>query len=365
MKIPILDPKRHYKSLEKEFLVATKRVLSSGRLVLGEETKKFEKEFARFCGTKYATMVNSGTSALLTTLLAYKIGPGDEVITVPNSFAATAQVIYFSGAKPVFVDINPTTYNIDPEETEKAITKNTKAIIVVHLYGQPVEMEKIKKIARKHKLLIIEDAAQAQGAKYKDKSAGNLGSAGCFSFFVTKNLPSFGTSGIVTTNNKAVAEKTKILRDNGLVEKGKHILSLNFMPEELQAAFLRIKLRHLKKWNTRRRRIASYYKKHLSDLPLVLPREEKDVYHVYYQFVIRTKNRDKLQAYLENKEVQTRVYYPIPIHLQPGFKYLDYKRGSFPEAETTAKEILSLPMYPELTNKEIQYVVEQVKKFFD
>lgn len=365
MKIPIFDPKRHYKLLERESLAATKKVLSSGRLVLGEETRQFEKEFARFCGTRYATMVNSGTSALLATLLTYEIGSGDEVITVPNSFAATAQAIYFSGAKPVFVEIEPTTYNIDPKKIEKAITKNTKAIIVVHLYGHPAEMEKIKKIARKHKLLIIEDAAQAQGAKYKGKSVGNLGNAGCFSFFVTKNLPSFGTSGIVTTNNKTVAEKIKILRDNGLVEKGKHILSLNFMPEELQAAFLRTKLRHLKKWNTRRRKIASYYKKHLFDLPLVLPKEEKGVYHVYYQFVIRTKNRDKLQAYLENKGVQTRVYYPIPIHLQPGFKYLDYKRGSFPGAETTAKEILSLPMYPELTDKEVKFTVSQVKKFFD
>ncbi len=365
MKIPIFDPKRHYKLLEREFLAATKKVLSSGRLVLGEETRQLEKEFARFCGTKYAAMVNSGTSALLATLLAYEIGPGDEVITVPNSFAATAQVIYFSGAKPVFVDIEPATYNINPKKIEKAITKSTKAIIVVHLYGHPAKMEKIKKIARKHKLLIIEDAAQAQGAKYKNKSAGNLGNAGCFSFFVTKNLPSFGTSGIVTTNNKTVAEKIKILRDNGMVEKGKHILSLNFMPEELQAAFLRIKLKHLKNWNTRRRKIANYYSKHLSGLPLVLPREEKGVYHVYYQFVIRTKNRDKLQAFLETRGVQTRVYYPIPIHLQPGFKYLGYKRGSFPEAEMAAKEILSLPMYPELTDKEVETVVEQVKAFFN
>lgn len=213
MKVSFFDPRRHYQILEKEFLAATKKVLSSGRLVLGPETKKFEQEFANFCNTKYAAMVNSGTSALLATLLAYNIGQGDEVITTPHTFAATAQAIVFARAKPVFVDIDPKGFNLNPKKLEKAISKKTKAIIVVHLYGQPAKMQKIKKISRKHNLLIIEDSAQAHGAKYKKRKVGGLGHAGCFSFFVTKNLPSFGTAGIITTNNKRIAEKIKILRD--------------------------------------------------------------------------------------------------------------------------------------------------------
>ncbi|KPJ70433.1 hypothetical protein AMJ51_01910 [Microgenomates bacterium DG_75] len=364
MKVTIFDPKRHYRPLEKEFLGAAKKVLASGRLVLGEETKNFEKEFARFCSTKYGVMVNSGTSALLATLLAYEIGKGDEVITVPNTFAATVQAIIFSGAKPILVDIDPQTYNLDPNKLEKAVSKKTRAIIVVHLYGQPAEMTAINKIARKYKLIVIEDAAQAHGAKYKKKKVGNLGNAGCFSFFVTKNLPSFGTSGMVTTNSKRTAEKVRILRDNGMIKKGNHILSLNFMPEELQAAFLRIKLKKLGDWNRKRRKIANFYKKQLVNLPLILPQEEKDIYHVYYQFVVRTPQKDQLQTFLESQGVMTRTYYPIPVHLQSGFKFLGYQKGSFPEAEKTSQQILSLPLYPELKQTELEFTVKQIKKFF-
>lgn len=365
MKIPLFDPKRHFEADKKEYLKAVNKVLSSGRLVLGPQTKKFEQEFADFCGTKYAAMVNSGTSALLASLLAFKIGKGDEVITVPNSFAATVQAIIFSGAKPVFVDIDPETCNINPQKITSAVSKKTKAIIPVHLYGHPAEMDKINKIAQKYKLTVIEDAAQAHGAKYKKKLTGNLGHAGCFSFFVNKNLPSFGTAGMVTTNNKKIADRVKILRDNGMVEKGKHTVSLNFMPEEIQAAFLRIKLRKINKWNLKRRAIAKLYDKSFKNLLLKLPSEKNNCYHVYHHYVIRTRMRDQLQNFLTKKGIQCRAYYPIPIHLQPGFEFLNYQKGSFPITEKFSKEILSLSIFPQITKAEVNFIRQNVKIFFE
>lgn len=365
MKIQLFNPVRHYKESEKKYLVAIKRVLSSGRLVLGKETEEFENEFAKYCGTKYAVMVNSGTSALLAALLAFDIKAGDEVITTPNTFTATAQAISFSGAKPVFVDIDPKTYNIDPEKIETAINSKTRAIIPVHLYGQPAEMDKIKRIAKKYNLIIIEDAAQAHGAKYKNKLAGNLADAGCFSFYVNKNLPSFGTSGTVTTNIQKIAQKIKFLRDNGKINKNDHTLSLNFMPEEIQACILRLKLKHLDQWNVKRIKIANQYKQALKNLPITLPLEKPDqITHVFHQFVIRTKERNKLQEYLEVKGIQSRPYYPTPLHLQLAFRYLGYKKGNFPETEKAAKEILSIPIYPDLSQKEIKHITEQIKRFF-
>jgi len=385
-----LDLTLQYKSIKREVNEAIKRVLESGQFIGGKEVENFEKEIAKFCGVKYAISVNSGTDALFLSLKALGIGSGDEVITTLFTFIATAEVIANLGAKPVFVDINPQTFNIDPSKIEKAITKKTKAIIPVHLFGQMADMDEIIRIAKKYKLFVVEDAAQAIGAKIKfpisnfqfsNKSqisksklkikwrmAGSIGDLGCFSFFSSKNLGAYGDGGMVVTNNKKLAEKIRLLRNHGSSPKEKYlnlILGTNSRLDAIQAAILRVKLKYLKKWIKKRQEIANYYNQFLQGIgDIQVPEILLDRTHTFHQYTIRTKNRDKLKKYLEKNGIPTMIYYPIPLHLQPAFKCLGYKKGDFPESEKASKEVLSLPMYPELSKKEQEFIVRKIKEFY-
>ena len=363
--IPILDLKAQYASIEKEIDKAIKRVLQSGQFILGPEVEALEKEVATVCGCKYGIGVASGTDALRLTLAALEIGPGDEVITTPFTFIATASCILHCGAKPVFVDIDPRTFNIDPDKIEKAITKKTKAIIPVHLYGQPAEMDKIMAIARTYNLYVIEDAAQAIGAKYKGKPVGQFGIAGCLSFFPTKNLGAYGDGGMVVTNDADLAERIDILRKHGSKKKyHAELLGFNSRLDEIQAAILRVKLRYLDKWTEARRQIACRYNEGLKNLPIITPFESQGVYHIYHQYTIRSKERDKLISFLKESGITTLVYYPVPIHLQKLFSFLGYREGDFIEAENASDEVLSLPMYPELSVEQQDIIIAQIKSFF-
>jgi len=364
MNIPLLDLKKQYFSIKKEIDEAIKNVLNNTQFILGKNVEKFEKEFAKFIGTKYAVGVGSGTDALYLALRTCKISKGDEVILPVNTFIATAEAITLNGAKPVFVDINLNTLNIDQKKIEKVITKKTKAIIPVHLFGQPAEMDAILKIAKKYKLYVIEDCAQAHGAKYKNKIVGSIGDIGCFSFFPGKNLGAYGDAGIITTNNKKLAEQIYILRNHGRLEKYKHrIEGINSRLDEIQATILRVKLKHLKKWNKARQKNAKIYDKFFKNTnDIIMPHATEDDKPVYYYYVIRAKSRKKIQTKLKNKGISTGIHYPIPLHLQPAYKYLGHKKGDFPNAERASKEILSLPIYPELTEKQIKFIVNIIKK---
>jgi len=364
MNIPLLDLKKQYFSIKKEIDEAIKNVLNNTQFILGKNVEKFEKEFAKFIGTKYAVGVGSGTDALYLALRTCKISKGDEVILPVNTFIATAEAITLNGAKPVFVDINLNTLNIDQKKIEKVITKKTKAIIPVHLFGQPAEMDAILKIAKKYKLYVIEDCAQAHGAKYKNKIVGSIGDIGCFSFFPGKNLGAYGDAGIITTNNRKLAEQIYILRNHGRLEKYKHrIEGINSRLDEIQATILRVKLKHLKKWNKARQKNAKIYDKFFKNTnDIIMPHATEDDKPVYYYYVIRAKSRKKIQTKLKNKGISTGIHYPIPLHLQPAYKYLGHKKGDFPNAERASKEILSLPIYPELTEKQIKFIVNIIKK---
>jgi len=367
-KIKFLDLTSQYKSIKKEIDEAIKRVLDSGRFIGGEEVEKFEKEIAKFCGVKYAVSLNSGTDALFLSLKALGIGKRDEVITTPFTFIATAGVIANCGAKPVFVDIEQDTFNIDPAKIEKAITKKTKAILPVHLFGQTADMDEIMRIAKKYKLYVIEDAAQAIGAEYKGKKSGTIGDLGCFSFFPSKNLGAYGDGGMVITNNQKLAEKIKLLRNHGSSPKEKYlnlILGTNSRLDALHAAILRVKLKYLPKWSKKRAEIASYYSKNLKGIgDIITPVVASNRNHIFHQYTIRTKSRDELQKFLKENEIPTMIYYPLSLHLQPAFKELNYKAGDFPEAEKAAKEVISLPIFPELKKKEQDLIVKKIKEFY-
>ena len=367
-KIKFLDLTSQYKSIKKEIDEAIKRVLDSGRFIGGEEVEKFEKEIAKFCGVKYAVSLNSGTDALFLSLKALGIGKRDEVITTPFTFIATAGVIANCGAKPVFVDIEQDTFNIDPAKIEKAITKKTKAILPVHLFGQTADMDEIMRIAKKYKLYVIEDAAQAIGAEYKGKKSGTIGDLGCFSFFPSKNLGAYGDGGMVITNNQKLAEKIKLLRNHGSSPKEKYlnlILGTNSRLDALHAAILRVKLKYLPKWSKKRAEIASYYSKNLKGIgDIITPVVASNRNHIFHQYTIRTKSRDELQKFLKENEIPTMIYYPLSLHLQPAFKDLNYKAGDFPEAEKAAKEVISLPIFPELKKKEQDLIVKKIKEFY-
>lgn len=366
MPIPLVDLKAQYRAIKKEIDRAIFEAIKNTNFILGENVQKFEKEFAKFCKVKYAIGVGNGTDALYLALRVLGIKTGDEVITPPNTFIATVEAITLNGAKPVFVDINPETYNIDITKIEKAITKKTKAIVPVHLYGQPADIGPILKIAKKYNLKVIEDAAQAHGAEYKGKRVGGLGDVGCFSFFPAKNLGAYGDGGMVVTNNKKIAEKVRLLRNHGRVQKYEHqIEGINSRLDELQAAILRVKLRYLNKWNQARRQRAKLYDNSLKNIKGVkIPFTPSWAVPVYYVYTIRTKERDKLQESLKKEGISTGLYYPIPLHLQPAYKYLGYKIGDFPETERAAKEILSLPICPELSKKDQNYVIQKIKEFF-
>ncbi len=364
--IPLVNLKKQYASIKEEVDSEILRILSEGNFVLGKDVGEFEEAFAKFTGAKFCVGVNSGYDALLLTMRAFGIGPHDEVITVPNTFIATVFPIVELGAKPVFVDIDPENYQIDLEKLEKAITKKTKAIVPVHLFGIVGQMDRLMKIAKKHKLLVIEDACQAHGSFYKGKHSGTFGNAGAFSFYPGKNLGAPGEMGAVVTNNKSVYDKLKIMRDVGQSKKYYHTMfGYNSRPDTIHCAVLKVKLKRLEKWNEQRREITSIYRKLLADLPIILPPEmDKDSIFNYHLFVIRTSRRDELLEFLKSKEVFCGIHYPVPVHLQKALKDLKYKKGDFLITEKYAKEIISLPIFPEMEKNEVEYVSDLLHKFF-
>jgi dTDP-4-amino-4,6-dideoxygalactose transaminase len=361
IKVPYLDLKAQYRSIKPEIDQAVARVLDSCQFVLGPEVAEFENEFASYCGTTECIALNSGTSALHLALLAAGVGPGDEVITVPFTFVASVATILYAGAKPVLVDIEPRTFNMNPDALEAAISPRTKAIVPVHLYGHPADMDPILELARKHKLVVIEDAAQAHGAKYKGRSSGSIGDIACFSFYPAKNLGAYGEGGAVTTTDPEYARTIRMLRDWGQDRKYHHLLhGYNYRMEGFQGAILRVKLRHLERWTQTRRAIVKTYNDRLAGADVVRPSETPWARHVYHLYTLRADNRDSLQAALLNAGIQTGIHYSTPVHLQPAYTALGYGPGSFPESEKAALEVLSLPLYPELSDSQIEDVAKAV-----
>jgi dTDP-4-amino-4,6-dideoxygalactose transaminase len=359
IKVPYVDLKAQYRSIKPEIDEAVARVLDSCQFVLGPEVADFEKEFAAYCGAAECIAVNSGTSALHLALLAAGVGPGDEVITVSFTFVASVATVLYTGAKPVLVDIERRTFNMNPEAVEAAISPRTKAIMPVHLYGHPADMDPIMEVARRRNLVVIEDAAQAHGAKYKGQAVGSIADIGCFSFYPAKNLGAYGEGGAVTTNNPEYARKIRVLRDWGQDRKYHHALhGYNYRMEGLQGAILRVKLRQLEKWTEARRGIVKKYDQRSAGSDLVRPAEMPWARHVYHLYTVRAKNRDALQATLLSEGIQTGVHYAIPVHLQPAYAHLGYGPNSLPESERAANEVLSLPLYPELTDSQVRTVTE-------
>jgi dTDP-4-amino-4,6-dideoxygalactose transaminase len=333
-------------------------------LFLGENVQSLEKEFAKFCGTEFGIGVSDGTAAIQLLLRAMGIGPGDEVITPSHTFIATAEAILLTGAKPVFVDIDPETLLIDVSQIEAHITPQTRAILPVHLYGQTVDMDPLLEIARKYNLRVIEDTCQSHGSEYKGRKAGSMGDGGAFSFYFSKNLGAYGEGGFVTTNNPEIARKVRMLRDHGSGVRYHHdMIGVNGRLDEIQAVVLRVKLPHLADWNNLRREHAARYNELLQDLPVKTPVELAGNRHVYHLYVIRTAHRDEMQAYLKERGVATGIHYPVPIHLQHAVESLGYRSGDLPVTEHVVSEILSLPMYAELTNDQIEYVASCIKEF--
>jgi dTDP-4-amino-4,6-dideoxygalactose transaminase len=364
IQVPFLDLRAQYQSIKPEIDAAIARVLDTSQFVLGAEVAGFEQEFAAYNGAAECIALNSGTSALHLALLAAGVGPGDDVITVPFTFVASVAAILYVGARPVLVDIDPRSFAMDPAAIEAAITPRTKAIMPVHLYGHPTDMDPIMKVARHHGLVVIEDAAQAHGAKYKGRPVGILGDIACFSFYPTKNLGAYGEGGAVTTDNPGYAHKIRMLRDWGQNRKYHHLLrGFNYRMEGLQGAILRVKLRHLDQWTEARRAAASKYNRLLADCGVELPREMPWALHVYHVYTLRTKDRDSLQAALQREGIQTAVHYALPVHLQPAYADLGYSRGAFPQSEKAAEEVLSLPLYPEITDSQIQKVAQALTSF--
>jgi len=403
-----LDLSKQYKSIKKEIDSAMRRVVASASFIGGEEVDNFEKEFAKFCGARYAVSVNSGTDALYLSLKAVGIEPGDEIVTTPFTFIATAEAIANCGAKPIFVDINPDTFNIDSSKIKEKLDRlkkfgkldKVKAIIPVHLFGQMSEMGEIMKIAKSYKLCVIEDAAQAVGAKIRTpdcavqknctklkneatqkwKRAGSVGDCGCFSFFPSKNLGAYGDGGMLITNKKKIADKVKLMRNHGSSGKKKHkslVLGTNSRLDSIQAAILRVKLKYIDMWNKERELKAGYYSKRFEENDCVpagstrkhskvtVPRIDSNKTHIFHQYTIRVcKNaRNKLAIYLRKREIPTMIYYPVPIHLQTAFKYLGHAKGDFPESEKASREVLSLPIYPEINKKDQDFAICEIKNF--
>ena len=362
--IPFIDLSCQHRPLEAELERVFTEVLRGSQYILGPALTRFEKQMARLHGVRHAIGVASGTDALLLGLLGAGVRPGDEVITTPFTFVATAEVIEHAGARPVFVDIDAATFNLDPAQIEARLTERTRAIIPVHLYGQPAEMDPILDLARKHNLRVIEDAAQAHGAEYRGRRAGTLGDVACFSFYPGKNLGAYGDAGALVTNNAELAERARMLRDHGRRDKYEHlIVGYGYRLDALQAAILGAKLPHLDAWNARRRGIADYYTELFSNTDIVTPYVPPHITPVYHIYCIRAKNRDGLRQHLKARGIETGIHYPIPLHLQPVYANLGYKVGDFPHAEKAASEIISLPMYPELTDAQVEGIVEAVREF--
>ena len=360
-KVPSLDLKAQYRSIKPEIDAAIAGVLDSGQFVLGSEVAGFEQEFAAYCGTDDCIALNSGTSALHLALLAAGVGPGAEVITVPFTFVASVAAVVYTGARPVLVDIDPRSFTIDPVAIEGAISSRTKVILPVHLYGQPADMDPIMDIARRHGLIVIEDAAQAHGAKYKGRLVGSIGDMACFSFYPGKNLGAYGEGGAVTTSNAEFANTIRMLRDWGQDRKYHHLLhGFNYRMEALQGAILRVKLRHLDRWNEARRGIVDQYNRLLSGSKVERPAEMPWAHHVYHQYTLRSDRRDTLQQALQDQGIQTGIHYALPVHLQPAYANLGYKRNSLPQSEKAAEQVLSLPLFPEMTEDQIETVARAV-----
>jgi dTDP-4-amino-4,6-dideoxygalactose transaminase len=368
--VPLLDLKAQYATIREEIRAAVDAVLESQQCILGPAVTECETALAPYCGCPYAITISSGSDALLVSLMAENIGPGDEVVTTPYTFFATAGAIARLGAKPVFVDIDPKTYNIDPAAIEAKINKNTKALMPVHLYGQCAEMDPILEIAQRHALPVVEDAAQAIGAEYKGRRAGSMGRYGCFSFFPSKNLGAAGDGGLVTTCDADVAERLRVLRVHGSHPKYYHsLIGGNFRFDSMQAAIVTVKLRYLDRWTAGRQSNAARYRRLFDAAGLTgdglvqLPYEVPGNRHIYNQFVVRVPRRDEVLAYLRQQKIGVEVYYPVPLHLQQCFAYLGHRPGDFPASEAAANETIALPIYPELSDAQAEWVVDSIGRF--
>lgn len=368
MNVPFIDLKKQFFTIQKEVEEAIWKVLRKGQFILGENVSLFEQEVCEYLDTEEAVSVGSGSDALYLSLRAYNIGPGDEVITTPFSFVATSDAILRAGATPVFADIDNDTYNIDPEKIKERITPQTKAIMPVHLYGQCAEMDQIMDLAKRHSLIVIEDACQAFGAEYMGRKAGTWGNTGCFSFFPTKNLGGLGDGGMVVTHDKEVAKRLRMLRVHGRESRYEHVLTgINSRLDEIQAAVLRVKLHNIDYWNKRRREIAKEYDLLLQGLPLTMPHTNQFAYHVYHLFVIETlekSEREKLISFLWECGIETAVHYPKPIYLQPSYQKKGYKKGICPNAERACDRVCAIPLYPEMTDEEVRKVAAEIIAFY-
>jgi dTDP-4-amino-4,6-dideoxygalactose transaminase len=357
MNVPFVDLRKQHEPIDAELIQVFQRVLRQSSFILGPEVGNFEKAFAAYLASNECIAVNSGTSALQLVLQALEIGPGDEVITVPNTFIATAEAISAVGARPVFVDVDPVSYTIDPALVERAITSRTRALLPVHLYGQPADMDALLEIAGRHNIQVVEDACQAHGAEYKGRKAGTMGIAGCFSFYPSKNLGCLGEGGAVVTSDPKLAEKIRLLRDHGSIRKYEHSFpAYNFRLEGLQGGLLAVKLKYLDQWNERRRLRAQHYDGLLSGTAVTAPAEMPYAKHVYHLYVVQVENRDGIRQQLSAKRIDCGLHYPIPLHLQQAYANLGHKAGDFPVTEQAARRILSLPMYPDLTNEQVEAV---------
>jgi dTDP-4-amino-4,6-dideoxygalactose transaminase len=359
MKVSLLDLKAEYSELREEILAAVDRVCQRSAFILGEEVEAFEQEFAAYCAVKNCVALANGTASLHIGLLALGVKAGDEVITTPNSFLATAEAITCCGARPVFVDIDPPTANLDPGQVERAVTSRTRAIVPVHLYGRPADMDPIREIASRHNLRILEDAAQAHGARYRGRRAGGLGDAAAFSFYPTKNLGACGEGGALTTNDESIAKFARAARNHGQASRYNHeFAGFNYRLDGFQGAILRIKLKRLEGWTAKRTALAREYRRLLNDQHLQMPVDHPQDECVYHQFAIYAANRDSVMARLRSREIETTIHYPVPIHLQPAYFWLGHPRGSFPLAEKACDRVMSLPLHPWLTSEQVQYVSE-------
>lgn len=363
-RVPFLDLRAQYETIRHDVDAAMKRVVESGMFVLGPEVARFEKSFAEYVGVKESVCVNSGTAALQLGLMAIGLEPGDEVIVPANTFIATAEAVIWAGGKPVLVDVSEDDFNMDPAALEGAVTPRTRGVIPVDLYGQPARLDEIQAFADRHGLFLLEDSCQAHGARYRGRSAGTFGRAAAFSFYPGKNLGAYGEGGALVTDDLTIAEKARMLRDHGQSRKYEHVLmGHNYRLEGLQGAVLNVKLPHLDGWNDARRRVAGWYREALAGLPVKLPVEKPDVRHVYHLFVIRVPRRDAFQTFLKERGVDTLIHYPIPLHLQPALSNLGYPKGRFPVTERLADEIVSLPIFPELRQDQVQRVGRAIGEF--
>jgi len=394
MQIPLINLKKQYESIKDEVDKAVSEVLSGAQYIMGTNVKEFEKEFSEYLGVKHAISVGNGTDALIIALKALGIGEGDEVITTPWTFFATAESISFVGATPVFVDVRLDTFNIDPSKIEEKITPKTKAIMVVHIFGQPCDMDEINRIAKRHNLYVIEDAAQAVGSEYKGQKIGTLSDIATFSFFPTKNLGCAGDGGMIVTNDDNLATICRALRTHGSGENGQkayniihnldeklneeknvdntvynplkyynYLIGHNSRLDEIQAAILRVKLKYLNEWNDKRRENAKFYNENLKDTRLVTPYEENNVKHIYHLYILQSEKREEIVEFLNKKGIATGIYYPVPLHLQKAYKDLGYKEGDLPNAEYLSHRTFAIPMFAELTDEEKNYIVQTINNY--